>query len=74
MINKTINYRYKKNIFNLNISTPNSTMLHLAINNVVCSCATQLDFIKKPDYIIHKAIRRYLIEKSLGIKSVVIEI
>jgi hypothetical protein len=64
-MNKTISYKYKKNIFQLNVSTPYSDMLQLAINNVVCSCVSQKDFLYKPDSIIQRAIKRYLIEKSL---------
>ncbi len=67
MINKTINYRYKKDLFNLNVSTPFTSVLHLSVNNVLCSCASQSDFISNPDRIIHKAIKRYLIEKKLNL-------
>ncbi len=67
MLNKTINYRYKNDIFNLNVSTPNSNILHLSVNNVLCSCASQSDFIKNPDSIIQKAIKRYSAEKKVGL-------
>lgn len=63
-MNKTINYKYKDNLYQLNVSTPYSSMLHLAVNNVVCSCVSQSDFIINPDSLINRAIERYLIEKE----------
>ncbi len=67
MLNKTINYRYKKKLFSLNASTPYTDKLHLSVNNVLCSCVSQSNFIANPDDIIHKAIKRYLAEKEVGL-------
>lgn len=66
-MNKTIQYEHKNKIYKINISNPYTERLHVSVNDIVCGCYSSDNFIKEPDFCLGVAIRRYGIEKKLGL-------
>jgi hypothetical protein len=65
MIDKTINYRYKKKLFSVNVTTPYTDKLAICINGVLCNYVSIENFILNIDSILHRSIDRYVAERTL---------